>query len=48
MDWAGDAPTALAEKVVSVWKDGRPSKADVRVLRTFIEETLGRWCGRLV
>jgi hypothetical protein len=47
-DWAGDAPTVLAEEVVRIWKDGRPSKADVEALRTFIEEALDGWCKRLV
>jgi hypothetical protein len=47
-DWAGDAPTAFAEEVVSVWKDGRPSQSDIKVLRKFIEEALGRWCKHLV
>ena len=47
-DWAGDAPAAFAEEVVSIWKDGRPSKSDIRALKTFIEEAMGRWCKRLV
>ena len=47
-DWAGDAPTVLAEEVVRIWRDGRPSKADVEALRTFIEEALAGWCKRLV
>lgn len=47
-DWAGDAPTAFAEEVVSVWKDGRPSQSDIKAFRKFIEEALGRWCRHLV
>jgi len=47
-DWAGDTPTAFAEEIVRIWKDGRPSKADVKALRAFIEEALDGWCKRLV
>lgn len=47
-DWADDAPAAFAEEVVSIWKDGRPSKSDIEALKTFIEEALGRWHKHLV
>jgi hypothetical protein len=47
-DWAGDAPTAFAGDIVRIWKDGRPSKADINVLRTLIEEALDGWCKHLV
>ena len=47
-DWAPDAPSVFAEEVVTVWKDGAPSRAALKALRTFVEEELGRWGARLV
>jgi hypothetical protein len=48
MGWAPDAPGIFAEEVVEVWKAGSPSRADVKALRTFIEEALFGWGAGLV
>jgi len=42
-DWAPDAPSAFADSVVDAWKDGSPSRADVKAVRAFIEDELGGW-----
>jgi len=47
-DWAGDAPSIFADAVVDAWKAGAPSRADVKAVKTFIEEELGGWGARLV
>jgi hypothetical protein len=47
-DWAPDAPGTFAEEVVVVWKVGSPSRADIKVLRTFIEDELFGWRACLV
>ncbi|MBL7183369.1 MAG: hypothetical protein ISS50_02850 [Anaerolineae bacterium] len=47
-DWAPDAPIIFAETVVDAWKDGAPSRADVKVVKAFIEDELGGWGVRLV
>lgn len=47
-NWAVDAPISFAETVVEAWKDGTPSRADVKTVRTFVEEELGGWGRRLV
>ena len=45
-DWAPDAPGTFAEEVV-VWKTGSPSRADIKVLRTFIKREVFGWGARL-
>ena len=45
-DWVPDAPGTFAEEVV-VWKTGSPSRADIKVLRTFIKRELFGWGARL-
>ena len=47
-DWAPDAPSSFAWTVVDAWKDGAPSRADVKVVKAFIEDELGGWGARLV
>jgi hypothetical protein len=47
-DWAPDAPGIFAEEVVGVWKAGSLSRADIKALRTFIEDELFGWGARLV
>ncbi len=47
-DWAPDAPTIFAEAVVDVWKKGKPSRADVKAVRAFVEEELFGWGASLV
>lgn len=42
-NWAVDAPIVFAETVVDVWKTGTPGRADIKAVKTFIEEELGRW-----
>jgi hypothetical protein len=37
------AAITLAEAMVDAWKRGRPSRADVKAIRTFIEEDLTGW-----
>jgi hypothetical protein len=40
-EWAPDAPTVFSQVVIEAWKTGAPSRADRKVVRTFIEEELG-------
>ena len=47
-DWAPDAPNSFAWTVVDAWKAGAPSRADVKAVKTFIEEELFGWGARLV
>jgi hypothetical protein len=47
-DWAPDAPLAFAGTVVNAWKAGSPGRADVKAVKTFIEDELGGWGIRLV
>ena len=47
-EWAPDTPDIFADAVVDAWKAGSPRRADVKALRTFIEEELFGWGPRLV
>jgi len=47
-DWATDVPVALADAAVDAWKDGSPSRADTRAVKSFIEDKLGGWIARQV
>jgi hypothetical protein len=42
-DLAPDASRSFSWTVVDMWEDGGPSRADVKVVRAFIEEELGGW-----
>ena len=47
-DWASNAPIAFAETVVAAWRVGSPGQADIRTLKTFVEDELNGWCVRFV
>jgi hypothetical protein len=47
-EWAPGAAGIFADAVVDAWKAGSPRRADVKALRTFIEEELFGWGPRLV
>jgi hypothetical protein len=47
-DWAPDAPSGFAWAVVNAWKAGAPSRADVKAVKAFIENTLCGWEAGLV
>jgi hypothetical protein len=47
-NWAPDAPSVFTEVVIDAWKEGNPSRADRKIIRTFIEEELDIWGARLV
>lgn len=47
-EWAPDAAGIFADAVVDAWKAGSSRRADVKALRTFIEEELYGWGPRLV
>jgi len=47
-DWVPDAPSIFAEVVVDAWKAGSLSRADVAVVKAFVEDELGGWGARLV
>jgi hypothetical protein len=45
-NWAVDAAGAFAWSVVDAWKTGSPSRADVKAVKTFVEDELMGWVGR--
>lgn len=43
-DWAPDLASAFADDVVEQWKQGKPSRAERRAMKAFVEEELsGGW-----
>ncbi len=46
-DWAPDAMSVFRDTVVEAWRDGDPSRADVKTVQTFIDEQLRGWGPRL-
>ena len=46
-DWAPDAMSVFPDTVVEIWRDGDPSRADVKMVQTFIDEQLRGWGPRL-
>jgi hypothetical protein len=46
-DWAPDAMRVFPDRVVRAWREGHPSRADVRAVQTFIDEQLRGWGPRL-
>ena len=47
-EWAPDTAGIFAEAVVDAWKTGSPRQADIKALKTFIEDELSGWGARLV
>jgi hypothetical protein len=47
-EWASDAPAVFTEAVIDAWKEGKPSRADRKTVRAFMEEELGIWESRLI
>ena len=47
-DWAPDAPIIFAETVVDAWKAGSPGRADIAVVKAFVEDELSGWGARLI
>lgn len=46
-DWAPDAMNVFPDTVVETWKSGKPSRADAKAVKKFIEEQLRGWGPRL-
>ncbi len=46
-DWSPDAMSVFPDTVVEAWRDGDPSRADVKMVQTFIDEQLRGWGPRL-
>ena len=46
-DWAPDAMSVFPATVVEAWREGNPSRADVKTVQTFIDEQLRGWGPRL-
>jgi hypothetical protein len=47
-EWAAGAPAVFTEAVIDAWQEGKPSRADRKAVRAFMEEELGIWNSRLI